>query len=51
MAATRSWPWIILGYTEVGTTLKYLHLLTKDLQRPHQGLSILNQFQTRDPDL
>jgi integrase/recombinase XerD len=35
---------IILGHTEVGTTMKYLHLLTEDLQRPHQGLSILNRL-------
>ena len=33
-----------LGHTEVGTTMKYLHLLTEDLQRPHQGLSILNRL-------
>jgi site-specific recombinase XerD len=32
---------IILGHSEVSTTMKYLHLLTEDLQRPHQGLSIL----------
>jgi integrase/recombinase XerD len=35
---------IILGHSEVGTTMKYLHLLTEDLQRPHQGLSILNRL-------
>jgi integrase/recombinase XerD len=35
---------IVLGHTEVGTTMKYLHLLTEDLQRPHQGLSILNRL-------
>ena len=35
---------IILGHTEVSTTMKYLHLLTEDLQRPHQGLSILNRM-------
>ena len=35
---------IILGHTEVGTTMKYLHLLTEDLQRPHQSLSILNRL-------
>jgi integrase/recombinase XerD len=35
---------IILGHTEVGTTMKYLHLLTDDLQRPHQSLSILNRL-------
>ncbi len=35
---------IILGHTEIGTTMKYLHLLTEDLQRPHQGLSIVNRL-------
>lgn len=35
---------IILGHSEVSTTMKYLHLLTEDLQRPHQGLSILNRM-------
>jgi integrase/recombinase XerD len=35
---------IMLGHCEVTTTMKYLHLLTDDLQRPHQGLSILNQL-------
>jgi site-specific recombinase XerD len=35
---------IILEHTEVSTTMKYLHLLTEDLQRPHQGLSILNRL-------
>jgi integrase/recombinase XerD len=35
---------IILGHTEISTTQKYLHLLTEDLQRPHQGLSILNRL-------
>jgi len=35
---------IILGHTEVGTTMEYLHLLTEDLQRPHQGLSILSRL-------
>ena len=35
---------IILGHSEVGTTMKYLHLLTEDLQRPHQNLSILNRL-------
>jgi integrase/recombinase XerD len=35
---------IILGHTEVSTTMKYLHLLTEDLQRPHQSLSILNRL-------
>ena len=32
------------GHCEVSTTMKYLHLLTEDLQRPHQGLSILNRL-------
>jgi len=35
---------IILGHSEISTTLKYLHLLTEDLQRPHQSLSILNRM-------
>jgi integrase/recombinase XerD len=35
---------IILGHSEISTTMKYLHLLTEDLQRPHQGLSILNRL-------
>jgi site-specific recombinase XerD len=35
---------IILGHTEVSTTMKYRHLLTEDLQRPHQSLSILNRL-------
>jgi integrase/recombinase XerD len=35
---------IILGHSEVSTTMKYLHLLTEDLQRPHEGLSILNRL-------
>ena len=35
---------IILGHSEISTTMKYLHLLTDDLQRPHQGLSILNRL-------
>ena len=34
---------IILGHSEVGMTMKYLHLLTEDLQCPHQSLSILNR--------
>ena len=34
----------ILGHSEISTTMKYLHLLTEDLQRPHQGLSILNRL-------
>jgi integrase/recombinase XerD len=35
---------IILGHSEVSTTMKYLHLLTEDLQRPHHSLSILNRL-------
>jgi site-specific recombinase XerD len=35
---------IILGHSEVSTTMKYLHLLTEDLRRPHQSLSILNRL-------
>jgi integrase len=35
---------IILGHSEISTTMKYLHLLTEDLQRPHQSLSILNRL-------
>jgi integrase/recombinase XerD len=35
---------IVLGHSEVSTTMKYLHLLTEDLQRPHQSLSILNRI-------
>jgi integrase/recombinase XerD len=35
---------IVLGHSEVSTTMKYLHLLTEDLQRPHQSLSILNRL-------
>lgn len=34
---------IILGHSEISTTMKYLHLLTEDLQRPHQSLSIFNR--------
>jgi integrase/recombinase XerD len=35
---------IILGHSEISTTMKYVHLLTEDLQRPHQSLSILNRL-------
>lgn len=35
---------ISLGHTEVSTTMKYLHLVTEDLQAPHQRLSILNRL-------
>ena len=34
----------ILGHTEVTTTMKYLHLVTADIQAPHQRLSILNRI-------
>ncbi len=34
----------ILGHTQVTTTMRYLHLLTEDLQAPHQQLSILNRL-------
>jgi integrase/recombinase XerD len=35
---------IILGHSDVSTTMKYLHPLTEDIQRPHQSLSILNRL-------
>lgn len=35
---------LILGHSEVSTTMRYLHLLTEDLQRPHEGLSILTRL-------
>ena len=35
---------IILGHSDVSTTMKYLHLLTEDLQRPPQALSVLAQL-------
>jgi integrase/recombinase XerD len=35
---------IILGHTEVSTTMRYLHLVTADIQAPHQRLSILNRL-------
>jgi integrase/recombinase XerD len=35
---------MILGHTEVSTTMRYSHLLTEDLQAPHQRLSILNRL-------
>jgi site-specific recombinase XerD len=34
----------ILGHSEISTTMKYLHLLTEDLQKPHQSLAILNRL-------
>jgi integrase/recombinase XerD len=33
----------ILGHAEVSMTMKYLHLVTTDLQAPHQRLSVLNR--------
>jgi integrase/recombinase XerD len=35
---------IVLGHTQITTTQHYLHLLTSDLQAPHQRLSILNRL-------
>lgn len=35
---------LVLGHSEVGTSMRYLHLLTEDLQRPHEALSILNRL-------
>jgi integrase/recombinase XerD len=35
---------IILGHSDVSTTMKYLHLLTEDVQRPHQALSVLGRL-------
>ena len=34
----------ILGHSHISTTMRSVHLLTEDLQRPHQGLSILNRL-------
>ena len=34
----------VLGHADVSTTMKYLHLVTADLQAPHQRLSILNRL-------
>jgi integrase/recombinase XerD len=34
----------VLGHSQITTTMRYLHLVTEDLQRPHQQLSILNRF-------
>jgi integrase/recombinase XerD len=34
----------ILGHAHISTTMRYVHLLTEDLQRPHQTLSILNRL-------
>ena len=35
---------IILGHSDVSTTMKYLQLLTEDVQRPHQALSMLGRL-------
>jgi integrase/recombinase XerD len=35
---------IVLGHTQITTTQRYLHLVTSDLQAPHQRLSILNRL-------
>jgi integrase/recombinase XerD len=34
----------VLGHADISTTMKYLHLVTTDLQAPHQKLSILNRL-------
>ena len=34
----------VLGHTQITTTMRYLHLMTADLQEPHQQLSILNRL-------
>lgn len=34
----------VLGHADVSTTMKYLHLVTADIQAPHQRLSILNRL-------
>jgi integrase/recombinase XerD len=34
----------ILGHSQITTTMRYLHLVTEDLQKPHQQLSILNRL-------
>jgi len=35
----------ILGHTQVTTTMRYVHLLTDDLKRGHQSLSVLSRLQ------
>jgi site-specific recombinase XerD len=35
---------IVLGHTQITTTQRYLHLVTADLQSPHQRLSLLNRL-------
>jgi integrase/recombinase XerD len=34
----------VLGHSRISTTMRYLHLQTTDLQRPHQELSMLNRL-------
>ena len=34
----------VLGHSQITTTMRYLHLLVSDLQKPHQQLSILNRL-------
>ena len=34
----------VLGHSQITTTMRYLHLLTTDLQQSHQQLSILNRL-------
>jgi integrase/recombinase XerD len=34
----------VLGHSQVTTTMRYEHLLTEDLQAPHQRLSLLNRL-------
>ena len=34
----------VLGHAQITTTMRYLHLMTTDLQKPHQQLSILNRL-------
>lgn len=34
----------VLGHSQLTTTMGYVHLLTSDLQKPHQQLSILNRL-------
>ena len=34
----------VLGHTQISTTMKYEHLLTEDIQAPHQRLSVLQRI-------
>jgi integrase/recombinase XerD len=34
----------VLGHSQITTTMRYLHLIVSDLQKPHQQLSILNRL-------